>query len=145
MTLEKQVFLEFLRISDSLVQDAENILKPSGLSHTQYNVLRILRGAEPDGLACSGIGERMLTHDPDITRLLDRLDSRGLIKREREQEDRRVVRTRITEAGLKLLAELDAPVCDLHRKQLGHMQPQQLEELKNLLSLVRTSSGESRP
>ena len=141
MTLEKQVFLEFLRISDSLVQDAENILKPSGLSHTQYNVLRILRGAEPDGLACSGIGERMLTHDPDITRLLDRLDSRGLIKRERQQEDRRIVRTRITEAGLKLLSELDEPVCELHKKQLGHLRSEQLEELKNLLYLVRTQSS----
>ena len=136
--LEQQVFLELLRVADSLVQDAEAILKPLGLSHTQYNVLRILRGAGPAGLACGGIGERMLTHDPDITRLLDRLDSRGLIKREREQEDRRVVRTRITDAGLRLLEELDAPVSQLHEKQLGHLEPTQLEELKNLLSLMRT-------
>ena len=142
--LEQQVFLELLRVADSLVQDAEAILKPLGLSHTQYNVLRILRGAEPAGLACGGIGERMLTHDPDITRLLDRLDSRGLIKREREQEDRRVVRTRITDAGLRLLEELDAPVSQLHQKQLGHMETAQLEELKNLLSLMRTQGCPSR-
>lgn len=143
--LEQQVYLELLRVADSLVQDAENILKPLGLSHTQYNALRILRGAEPTGLACSGIGERMLTHDPDITRLLDRLESRGLIKREREQEDRRVVRTRITEAGLKLLAELDGPVCELHQKQLGHLQPGQLEELKHLLSLMRAQGTQNCP
>ncbi len=136
--LEQQVFLELLRVADSLVQDAEAILKPLGLSHTQYNVLRILRGAGPAGLACGGIGERMLTHDPDITRLLDRLDSRGLIKREREQEDRRVVRTRITDAGLRLLEELDAPISQLHEKQLGHLEQAQLKELKNLLSLMRT-------
>jgi DNA-binding MarR family transcriptional regulator len=144
-SLEQQVFLELLRVADSLVQDAESLLKPFGLSHTQFNVLRILRGAEPTGLACSGIGERMLTHDPDITRLLDRLDSRGLIKREREQEDRRVVRTRITEAGLKLLAELDAPVSEAHLKQFGELQPSQLEELKNLLSLMRTQGGQGCP
>ncbi len=142
--LEQQVFLELLRVADSLVQDAEAILKPLGLSHTQYNVLRILRGAEPAGLACGGIGERMLTHDPDITRLLDRLDSRGLIKREREQEDRRVVRTRITDAGLRLLEQLDAPVSQLHEKQLGHLEPAQLEELKNLLSLMRAQGCPSK-
>jgi len=142
--LEQKVFLELLRVADSLVQDAEAILKPLGLTHTQYNVLRILRGAGPPGLACGGIGERMLTHDPDITRLLDRLDSRGLIRREREQGDRRVVRTRITGAGLRLLEELDAPVSQLHEKQLGHLEPAQLEELKNLLSLMRTRGCPSK-
>jgi DNA-binding MarR family transcriptional regulator len=144
-SLEQQVFFELLRVADSLVRDADDLLKPQGLSHTQYNVLRILRGAGPAGLACSGIGERMLTHDPDITRLLDRLDSRGLIKREREQEDRRVVRTRITEAGLNLLAELDAPVSKALLKEFENLQPAQLEELKHLLSLVRTQGGQDCP
>jgi MarR family transcriptional regulator, organic hydroperoxide resistance regulator len=144
-SLEQQVFFELLRVADSLVRDADDLLKPQGLSHTQYNVLRILRGAGPAGLACSGIGERMLTHDPDITRLLDRLDSRGLIKREREQEDRRVVRTRITEAGLNLLAELDAPVSQALLKEFENLQPAQLEELKHLLSLVRTQGGQDCP
>ncbi|MGO9640162.1 MAG: MarR family winged helix-turn-helix transcriptional regulator [Candidatus Acidiferrales bacterium] len=140
LDLEQHVFLELLRVADSLVQDAEAVLKPYGLSHTQYNALRILRGAGPTGLACGGIGERMLTHDPDITRLLDRLESRGFIKREREQEDRRVVKTRITDAGLRLLEELDVPVSDLHQKQLGHLDSAQLQELKNLLSLMRTQN-----
>ena len=139
------MFLELLRVADSLVRDADDLFKTWGLSHTQYNVLRILRGAGPAGLACSGIGERMLTHDPDITRLLDRLDSRGLIKREREQEDRRVVRTRITEAGQKLLSELDVPVSEAHLKQFDRLQPAQLEELKNLLSLMLAEAGQECP
>ncbi len=139
------MFFDLLRVADSLVRDADDLFRPVGLSHTQYNVLRILRGAEPAGLACSGIGERMLTHDPDITRLLDRLESHGLIKREREQEDRRVVRTRITEAGLKLLSELDAPVSEAHLKQFDRLQPAQLEELKNLLSLMLAQGGQGCP
>jgi len=141
-SLEQEVFLELVRTSDCLIQDAEGLLKPAGLSHTQYNVLRILRGAGDAGLACRGIGERMLTHDPDITRLLDRLESRHLIKRERQNDDRRVVKTTITEDGLKLLDELDAPVRERHKKQLGHLSSKQLTELKELLSVLREGGNQ---
>ena len=75
------------------------MIKSHGLTGAQYNVLRILRGAEPEGLLCRGISERMISRDPDITRLLDRMEKRGLITRERQTEDRRVIKTRITPEG----------------------------------------------
>ena len=84
-SLEQQVFLDLLRLNGALVRDAEEILKPFDLSNSQFNVLRILRGAGAAGLACGEVGGRMITHDPDITRLLDRLETRGLIARERQQ------------------------------------------------------------
>src|SRR5947209_2864492 len=92
-------------------------LKPAELSPTQYNVLRILRGAGPEGLACGRIAERMITRDPDMTRLLDRMKKRGLIERHRCPKDRRVVRGRLTAAGARLLEKLDGPVLDLVRRQ----------------------------
>src|ERR1700674_2592804 len=95
--LEAQVFVSLLRTADALARGAESLLKPTGLSATQYNVLRILRGAGKEGLACREVGCRMISRDPDITRLLDRMESRGLIARARGEEDRRVVKTRITD------------------------------------------------
>src|SRR2546426_9185122 len=92
--LENEVFLNLLRTADALLRDVEQILKAVELSQTQYNVLRILRGAGRQGLACQEIGERMLTRDPDITRLLDRLEARALVSRARGRADRRVVETR---------------------------------------------------
>ncbi len=116
--LEAQVFLNVMKTADALARGAEAVLKPAGLSGTQYNVLRILRGAGEHGLACSEVGERLISRDPDMTRLLDRMESRGLIARAREEKDRRVVKTRITPEGLRILAELDDPVRELHRRQL---------------------------
>jgi DNA-binding MarR family transcriptional regulator len=116
------------------------ILKPEDLSSTQYNVLRILRGA-PQGLPCGEIAKRMITRDPDITRLLDRLEKRGLISRSREARDRRTVMARITGAGLKLLARLDEPVQAAHRKQLGHLGRQRLRLLTGLLREARSQLG----
>ncbi|HEY8670823.1 MAG TPA: MarR family transcriptional regulator, partial [Terriglobales bacterium] len=101
-----------------------------------YNVLRILRG-EPKGLPCGEIGCRMITRDPDITRLLDRLEKRGLISRIRDTEDRRVVLTRISSEGLKALSRLDVPVQDAHRKQLGHLGRERLRQLADLLEVAR--------
>jgi len=135
--LEDQVFFGLLRTADALLRDVERTLKPQELSHTQYNVLRILRGAGPGGLACREIGERMLTRDPDITRLLDRLEARGLVTRERQAKDRRVVKTRITPAGLRLLAALDEPIRTLHRRQMRHLSPARLRVLLELLEEVR--------
>ncbi len=108
------------------------VLKAEDLSATQYNVLRILRGA-PEGLPCGEIASRMITRDPDITRLLDRLEKRGLISRSRETKDRRMVMARITPHGLKLLGRLDEPVQETHRKQLGHLGRDRLRALTELL------------
>ena len=120
-----------------LARGAEALLKPAGLSGTQYNVLRILRGAGEHGLACSEIGDRLISRDPDMTRLLDRMESRGWIARAREEKDRRVVKTRITPEGLRILAGLDAPVRELHRRQLRHLPAKQLRQLSLLLERAR--------
>src|ERR1700680_717718 len=137
--LEAQVFVSLLRTGDALARGAEVLLKTMGLSSAQYNVLRILRGAGNEGLACSAIGCRMISRDPDITRLLDRMESRGLIARARGKEDRRVVKTRITGEGLQILEKLDAPVRDLHSRQLHHIPAKELQQLSRLLERARSS------
>src|SRR5215472_14285427 len=117
-TREEIAFLDLWRTTDMLTRAPAQVLKSEDLSATQYNVLRILRGS-PDGLSCGEIGNRMITRDPDITRLLDRLEKRGLVSRQRETQDRRTVYARITRQGLDLLGRLDGPVQEAHRKQLG--------------------------
>jgi DNA-binding MarR family transcriptional regulator len=139
--MENRVFVALLQTADSLSQDAEQLLKSAGLTGAQYNVLRILRGAEPAGLPCSGIGDRMISHDPDMTRLLDRMEKRGLITRERQTDDRRVVKTRITAQGLSLLKTLDQPVHNLHKRQFRHMQTSRLKTLGALLEELRASKA----
>jgi len=134
------VFLDLLRTSDVLSRRLAHVLKNEDLSSNQYNVLRILRGA-PEGLPCGEIGSRMITRDPDITRLLDRLEKRGLISRCRETKDRRMVLTRISPEGLKLLARLDEPVQEAHREQLGHLGRERLRALAELLRDSRGSIG----
>ena len=136
LPLENQVFISLLKTADCLAQEVEQNLRQHGLTGTQYNVLRILRGAEPQGLACREVGERMISHDPDMTRLLDRMEKRGLITRKRQQEDRRVVRTRVTPAGLALLNKLDEPIRSLHRRQFRHMPYGRLRVLAGLLDQV---------
>lgn len=136
-SLEETTFLELVRTTDLLSRGMVQLLKTEDISSTQYNVLRILRGA-PEGLACGEIANRMITRDPDITRLLDRLEKRDLISRCRETKDRRTVMTRITPEGLKLLGRLDEPVQAAHRKQLGHLGPERLRILGELLSLARS-------
>jgi DNA-binding MarR family transcriptional regulator len=140
-SVEELVVLDVLRTADHLLRAEVLLLKTVKLSFAQYNVLRILRGAEPDGLTCGAIAERMVNRDPDITRLLDRLEARRLVGRSRDQNDRRVIVTRITATGLKLLAQLDEPVDQVHRKQLAHMSRTQLETLAELLELARRSTG----
>jgi MarR family transcriptional regulator, organic hydroperoxide resistance regulator len=133
---EEAAFLDLLRTTDVLSRRLSQVLKAEDLSSNQYNVLRILRGA-PDGLSCGEIANRMITRDPDITRLLNRLEKRGLISRSREARDRRTVLTQITPAGLKLLARLDEPVQEAHRKQLGHLGRQRLRAMSELLLACR--------
>lgn len=134
--LGDQLFVIILKTADSLSQQAELVFKSAGLTAVQYNVLRILRGAEPEGLLCRGIAERMISHDPDVTRLLDRMEKRGWITRQRQQDDRRVIKTRITPEGLKLLKKLDQPVHGLHKGQFRHMPAARLKLLAELLAEV---------
>jgi DNA-binding MarR family transcriptional regulator len=134
---EEAAFLDLLRTADMLARGPAQVLKTADLSATQYNVLRILRGA-PEGLTCGEIANRMITRDPDVTRLLDRLEKRALISRYRETKDRRTVISQITPDGLKLLTRLDEPVQSAHRKQLGHLGRERLRTLAELLRVSRS-------
>ena len=137
---EEDAFLDLIRTADMLSRSPAQVLKTEDLSATQYNVLRILRGS-PEGLACGEIANRMITRDPDITRLLDRMEKRELISRCRETKDRRMVMARIAPQGLTLLAHLDEPVEAVHRNQLGHLGRQRLRDLAELLQAARTRAG----
>jgi MarR family transcriptional regulator, organic hydroperoxide resistance regulator len=134
---EAEAYLSLLRTSDALQTQVEAQLKEFGLTGTQYNALRILRGAGPEGLPCREIGERMITRDPDVTRLLDRLEDRGFVQRARAKHDRRVIYGKITAAGLKLLREMDAPLEKFGREMLRHVGQEKLKQLIELLELVR--------
>jgi len=134
--VEDALFVTILKAADRLAQQAELLIKSSGLTATQYNVLRILRGAEPQGLPCRVIADRMISRDPDMTRLLDRLEKQGYITRERQTDDRRVIKTRITAEGLKQLKKLDQPVHELHQSQFHHMTAARLKQLAELLDEV---------
>ena len=136
-SLEQEAMLNVVRTADVLASEVADVLKPSGLSATQYNVLRILRGAGPEGLPCGEVAQRMITRDPDVTRLLDRMEKRKLISRCREKKDRRVVCARITKTGEEIVAQLDPLVVEAHRKQLGHLTREQLTLFIQLLELAR--------
>jgi len=136
---EEAGFLELLRTTDMLSRGLVGILKAEDLSATQYNVLRILRGAAK-GLSCGEVASRMITRDPDVTRLLDRLEKRGLISRCRDAQDRRTVTVRIAPEGLKVLARLDEPVQAAHRRQLGHLGRERLRALTELLHTARAKA-----
>ena len=142
MPVEDQTFIALLKAADTLAQEAEQLLKANRLTGAQYNVLRILRGAEPEGLACSTIGERMISHDPDMTRLLDRMEKRSLITRQRQSDDRRVVKTRITSSGLEILKRLEQPIRELHKHQFHHMPAARVRTLGGLLGEILQRSGE---
>ncbi len=137
-TVEEEVMVGLARTADALQRGFVGVFKAVGLSATQYNVLRILRGAGGPGLSCGDITERMVTRDPDLTRLLDRLETRRLVTRARDGEDRRVVTTRITQAGLSLLEQLEAPLAAEQRRLLGHMGEKRLRVLADLLDEARS-------
>jgi DNA-binding MarR family transcriptional regulator len=138
---EEAVYLSLLRTAEWLSRGVTETLSRADLTPTQYNALRILRGAGQEGVSCSEVSERMVTKDSDITRLLDRLEARGLVFREREAKDRRRIVTRITDEGLRVLAELDAPMAEMHRSQLSHLGDKQLASLGKLLEAVRNGRG----
>ncbi len=133
----QEAFLNLQRTADALMRGLEETLKPSGLTQTQYNVLRILRGAGGAGLLCREVAERMVTREPDMTRLLDRLESRGLATRSRDRRDRRAVTVRITRRGVELVAQLDGPVAELHMRQLSHLGDTRIRRLIALLESAR--------
>ena len=136
-SLEQEVHLNIVRTSAMLMDDAEQLLRPYAITATQYNVLRILRGSEPGGLCRNELRDRMLTRMPDMTRLLDRMEDAGLVARAREEEDRRMVRSRITDTGLKLLAELDGVVLAEHKRRFQHVDAEQLRTLIEILTTIR--------
>jgi DNA-binding MarR family transcriptional regulator len=129
--------ISLVEAAGQLERGVVDLLKSADLTAAQFNVLRILRGVGPDGATCGQVGERLIRHDPDVTRLLDRLDRRGLIARGRDAADRRIVRTRITRKGLALIARLDAPVDALHERQFGHLSERQLSDLRDLVETLR--------
>lgn len=133
---ESEAVLSVLRTAALLGSAVAETLKPHGLTPTQYNVLRILRGAGADGLCRREVGDRLVTPVPDVTRLLDRLEAAALIRRHRDPEDRRQVRACITPQGLRILAELDGVLDALHRQQLGHLE-EELHALSDLLTAAR--------
>ena len=136
-SLEEELILNLERTVAVLRRPFDELLKAHRVSRTQYNVLRILRGAGPKGLGCGQIAERLITYDPDITRLLDRLEREGLVERRRDLVDRRVIMTRITGKGLKLLGSFDVPLSDLLQELLGHLKKQEARTLVGLLEKAR--------
>ena len=140
-SLQQEAHLSVVRTASALTDRVEDLLKPYGISSTQYNVLRILRGAGDEGLCRNELRDRMLTRMPDMTRLLDRMEDAGLVTRARERDDRRMVLTRITPRGLELLGELDLPMTELHRGQLASLTDEQLRSLIDLLRVVREGNS----
>ena len=137
---EQEAQLNLERTAAVLGHAFAESLKRFGVTPTQYNVLRILRGAGPEGLCRNEIRDRMIAQVPDVTRLLDRLEEAGLVERERLTTDRRQVATRITTTGQELLGQLDEPVAAMHKRALGHMTPEQLATLTELLTIARQGS-----
>jgi DNA-binding MarR family transcriptional regulator len=141
---EEEAYLNLLRTIAVLEAPFSRLLKGKGLSEAAYNILRICRGhsmaegTSPHGIPCQTIGDQLVSRLPDVTRLVDRLEEAGLVKRARTPDDRRVVLVGITRKGLAILAELDKPIGDLHKQTLRHMTRPELTELNRLLAKART-------
>ncbi len=137
ISLVQEAQLNLARTESVLLAGFEQLLKPHGIGATQYNVLRILRGAGAEGLGRNEIRDRLLTRMPDVTRLLDRMEKAGLVVRVRSTEDRRLVATRLTKRGRDLVDRLDEPVAAEHQRRLGHLTTAELRTLIKLLTLAR--------
>ena len=144
-TLEQDALLNIERTAAVLMHGLAERFKPHDITPTQYNVLRILRGAGEAGLSRNEVRDRLIAQVPDVTRLIDRLQDAGLVARERTHADRRIVTTRITTAGLALLSQLDQPVANAHREQLGHMSAEQLRSLIDLMVIARSPAPAPQP
>ena len=139
----EEALLNLLRTADCLQRAMQRKTRAWGVTSTQYNVLRILRGSHPQGLTCSAIGDRMITAEPDITRLLARLKALKLIRQQRDKRDKRVIWTQISASGLALLAEMDPMVQQGPPELLGHLENEELIHLIHLLELARQNCGET--
>jgi DNA-binding MarR family transcriptional regulator len=142
-SVEEEALLNIMRTSDLLHRAFHRETKDWGVTSTQYNVLRILRGARPHGLTCAAIGSRMITAEPDITRLLGRLSGLKLIRQQRDRHDKRVMWTRISDSGLELLKAMDPVIERVPRELLGHMKKAELTELIRLLEVARRRDAET--
>jgi DNA-binding MarR family transcriptional regulator len=136
-TLEEEATVNITRTAAVLEHWLAQALKPFGVTPTQYNVLRILRGAGDEGLCRNAVGERLIRQVPDVTRLLDRMEKDGLIVRQRSREDRRHVTTRITPKGEAIVEKLDPELCAIHRRHLGRLDQKQLRALIDVLTEAR--------
>ena len=139
---EQEAFLNVMRTAAFLEAGFGRLFKKHGLSMATYNVLRILRGSgetSPIGTTCGQIRDMMVTPVPDVTRLVDRLETQDFVSRIRSKEDRRVVHVKVTERGQAILHQLDDPVVELHRSQLNHMNPDALRSLNDLLVEARSA------
>ena len=141
---EEEALLNLMRTADCLHRTFQRRTRDWGVTSTQYNVLRILRGSHPQGLTCSAIGDRMITAEPDITRLLARMKAQKLIKQQRDKRDRRVVWTQISSAGLELLGNMDPEIMRAPKELLGHMDQKDVAELTRLLELARKNCLDSQ-
>jgi DNA-binding MarR family transcriptional regulator len=139
-SLEAMTFVNLLRTSSMFVGQLNDELKAAELTQPQYNVLRILRGAGPEGLPSGEVGMRMVSRDPDITRLLDRMETRGLVIRGRDTTDRRVITVTITNEGREVVDSLDKPIRQLHARQIGQLSRAELAMLNTLLEKARETS-----
>ncbi len=137
-----EAYLNLLRTGDLLQHQLGRLFRQRGLTQQQYNVLRILRGAGPEGLPSLEIGHRMVTRVPDITRLVDRMERAGLVHRRRWEQDRRVVRVTLTPEGRRLTDALEGPANELHRRQFGHLDDEELRTLNTLLEKIRAHAGD---
>ncbi|MBS1804939.1 MAG: MarR family transcriptional regulator [Acidobacteria bacterium] len=144
-SVEEEALLNVLRTSDCLQRAFVRRTRHWGITPTQYNVLRILRGAQPQGLTCSEVGERMITAVPDITRLLARMKAQKLIRQQRDKKDRRVVWTQISPSGLELLSKVDPEITQIPVELLGHLDRRQLNEFIRLLELARKNCVDTQP
>jgi len=143
-SIEEEALLNLMRTSDCLHRTFQRRTRDWGITSTQYNVLRILRGSQPQGLTCSSIGDRMITAEPDITRLLARMKTLKLIKQQRDKNDGRVVWTQISAAGLELLGKMDPEITRAPKELLGHMDLKDVAELTRLLELARKNCLDSQ-
>jgi DNA-binding MarR family transcriptional regulator len=140
-SLEEEVFVGLQLVADRLMEPwARHLRDIADLTHVQYNVLRILRGAGADGLWAGDIAERLITRSPDVTRLVDRLEARGLVRRRRDSDDRRAVRVFITKAGLDRIAPLDRAARTMLAQHLGKLDETRLTELRDTLVLLLEAS-----
>ncbi|HEY6851352.1 MAG TPA: MarR family transcriptional regulator [Terracidiphilus sp.] len=143
-SVEEEALLNLMRTSDAMHRAFHRKTRDWGVTSTQYNVLRILRGAHPHGLTCSAIGERMITAEPDITRLLARLKALKFVRQRRDRHDGRVVWTQISESGLQLLKEMDPVIQRVPIELLGHLNKAELAEFIRLLELARRQSEDTQ-